>query len=369
MQGLYVHIPFCVRKCRYCDFISFCGMADVHGDYIDVLGREMAQYAGSAIDTVFIGGGTPTVLEPAHLEKLLGLIGENFCLQPDTEFTIEANPKTLTKEKLAILRAGGVNRLSIGVQSFCDEELKMLGRIHSARDAYNTVQMAQDAGFSNINLDLMSALPEQTPEKFRYSLGQAVGLAPTHISCYSLILEEGTPLAKAYAAGEFRIPDEDTDRAMYELACAYLQEHGFGQYEISNFAKPGFACRHNLKYWECQPYIGIGVAAHGFDGALRRANTESLTEYLAGHGIGRIEDRLTVEDQMSEFMILGLRKIEGVSETEFFKRFQTSVDDVFGKTIQKFTAGGFLCREGGRVFLSRTGISVSNGVMCEFILK
>lgn len=369
MAGIYIHIPFCVQKCLYCDFVSFCGREDMHAVYIEALGREMARYRGTPADTVFIGGGTPTVLAPALLERLMALVLENFRPCGDAEYSIEVNPKTLSEEKLRILKAGGVNRLSIGVQSFLDSELEILGRIHSAADAYTTVELAAKAGFSNINLDLMSALPGQTLEKFQYSLARAVSLAPAHISCYSLILEEGTPLASDYAKGRFLLPSEEEDREIYEFTREYLALHGYKQYEISNFARPGRQCRHNLKYWECGAYLGLGAAAHSYDGgAVRRENTPVLAEYCGGEGIGKIEAVLTNADQMSEFMILGLRKTQGIQETEFSARFGKTLDQVYGQQIQKFVRGGFLQRQGGRLFLSRRGVSVSNAVMCEFIL-
>ena len=369
MQGVYIHIPFCVQKCRYCDFVSYCGQEDIHAEYIEVLGREIAQYHGIEADTVFIGGGTPTILKPALLERLLSLIQEHLRLAEYTEFSVEANPKTLSPEKLRILKTGGVNRLSIGVQSFCDEELRILGRIHSAADAYNTVWMAKNSGFENVNLDLMAALPGQTRRGFQRTLEQAVKLEPTHISCYSLILEEGTPLAADYERGYFQVPDEDEDREIYDYTCAFLAEQGYMQYEISNFARPGFSCRHNLKYWECREYIGLGAAAHSFDGAVRRENTPVLAEYLEGRGIGRIEAVLNREDKISEYIIMGLRKTDGVAAEDFFRRFGTEINAVYGKEIRKFLAGGFMQNKNGRIFLTRKGISVSNSVLCEFILK
>lgn len=368
MPGVYIHIPFCVQKCRYCDFVSFCGDTAVMQTYLDALETEMEQYKNTAAETVFLGGGTPTCLPPAVLARLLELVQKNFRLAPEGEFSVEANPGTLTPEKLSILKDSGVNRLSIGVQSFQDDELQMLGRIHSAQTAQNTVYMAKNAGFSNINLDLMSGLPYQTAEKFQKTLEQAVALEPTHISCYSLIVEEGTPLAASYARGEFSLPDEEDDRAMYELACDFLERHGYRQYEISNFAKPGFACRHNLLYWDCQPYIGLGAAAHGFDGTVRTENTPDLAKYLRGEGIGAVEAVLSQADKISEFMMLGLRKTDGISETEFYQRFGMTVDAVFSKEISKFVAGGFLARADGKLALTRQGISVSNSILCEFII-
>lgn len=369
MKGLYIHIPFCLQKCSYCDFVSIpCGDA-LFAPYIGALEREMEQYEGEVVDTVFIGGGTPTVLPAPLLERLLLKINRTFQLAADTEWSVEANPKTLTEEKLSVLKEGGVNRISIGAQSFQNQELRLLGRIHTAQDVYNTMELAKKAGFTNINLDLMSALPGQTFPMLLDSLRQAVSSSPAHISCYSLILEEGTPLAQEVTAGKYTMPDEDTDRMLYENAVRYLREQGYKQYEISNFAKEGYACRHNLKYWDCMPYIGIGAAAHSFTGAERYQNIDDVREYIRDPISRQHVVSLSKEDCISEFMMMGLRKTAGISEAEFALRFGETLDGLYKDCIDRFLEGGFLARENGRLFLTPRGVDVSNSIMCEFLLN
>lgn len=367
MKGLYIHIPFCVQKCKYCDFVSFPDSESYHDKYIEALICEAENYSGSEFDSVFIGGGTPTVLGEHLLERLLAAINEKFRLSADCEFSVEANPKTLTAEKLGILQNGGVNRLSIGVQSFNDDELRRLGRIHSAKDAYNTVYMAKEYGFDNINIDLMSALPEQTGEKLMYSLKTAVELEPAHISCYSLILEDGTPFAAEYDSGKLIVPDEDTDRMMYRDTCEYLKRCGYNRYEISNFAKPEYECRHNIKYWSCDEYIGLGIAAHSYSDKTRFYNTCDLRDYINGNYRGG-ENALSEKDMIEEFMIMGLRMTCGVSEREFFARFAKHMRDVYGAVTDKHIKGGFIRCADGRYFLTEKGIDVSNSVLCDFIM-
>lgn len=366
MPGLYIHIPFCIQKCSYCDFISFPNSEEYHTKYIDMLAHEMEGYKGSKIDTVFIGGGTPTILKNVLLEKLCRKIKENFVLTDDCEFTVEANPKTLNGEKLKTLKNGGVNRLSIGVQSFNDDELSVLGRIHNAADAYNTVCMAKNMGFENINVDLMSALPSQTYDKLKFTLEKAVSLEPTHISCYSLILEDGTLLEKKYSSGKITVPNEDDDRKMYSMVCEYLAECGYEQYEISNFAKKGYECRHNIKYWECNEYIGLGVAAHSYMNKVRFYNTNSLKEYLDGN-MRSGETVLTDKDLIEEFMIMGFRMTRGIAKSEFERRFNMSIDDVYGDILDKHIKNGFIIYDSGYYKLSKKGIDVSNSVLCDFI--
>lgn len=366
MPGLYIHIPFCVKKCKYCDFVSFQNRDEFKDRYINCLIKEAAEYKGENIDTVFIGGGTPTTLSCVQLEKLLSALRENFNIDKNAEFTCEMNPGTADKDKLRVLKRCGVNRLSMGVQSFCDDELKKIGRIHTAAQADGAIRDARECGFENISIDLMSALPSQTFESFKKTLLHAVEKNPEHISCYSLILEENTPLYAEYEAGKLILPSEDDERDMYEFACNFLEKNGYAQYEISNFAKEGKCSRHNMKYWQCREYIGLGIAAHSYYKGVRYYNTSDLPVYLSRnfHSDGKIT--LTLEDKIEEFMIMGLRMTAGISRTEFKRRFNISVDDVFREEIKKFVSGGFLCDDGENIRLSRKGISVSNSVMCEF---
>jgi len=365
MKGLYIHIPFCVKKCKYCDFTSFTGCEEIFSEYIDKICMEMQEYKGEKIDTVFIGGGTPSLLDIGDLGKMIKCINNTFKLNENTEFTIESNPKTLTYEKLSEIKNLGVKRLSIGVQSFDNEELKKIGRIHNSEDAIDAVLMAKEAEFSNINIDLMFSLPGQTLEGFKNTLKKAIDLGVSHISCYSLILEEGTPLLEEYEKGLLDLPDEETDRKIYQYACDELKKNGFIQYEISNFSKPGYECKHNLKYWECDEYIGIGVAAHSYYKRVRFFNCGSLNEYMKENK--REYDELTVDDKIKEFVIMGFRKIEGIRKKDFSKRFNKEISDVYSQEIKKFKNLGLMEENEEYIWLTDDGISVSNSVLCEFV--
>lgn len=367
MKGLYVHIPFCIKKCKYCDFNSFAACEGDKVAYLNALISDMQRYRGEAVDSVFIGGGTPTSLSAESLELLLKNIREIFCLSEGCEFTMEANPKTLDEEKLDIMRKNGVNRLSIGVQSFNDEELKKLGRVHTAKEAEDTVRLAKKY-FDNISIDLMCSIPGQTKDSFKQNLEHSFALELDHISCYSLILEEGTPLYDEYEKGKLILPDEDEEREIYELACREMEAHGYHQYEISNFAKPGYSSRHNKKYWRCEEYIGVGLSAHSYIDGVRFSNTDDFFSYIKGSFESGEREILTKEDKMSEFMFLGLRMTAGVSKSEFYERFGADVEDIFNTPLSKFKKMGMIKEENGNLRLSRKAISVSNQIMCEFIL-
>lgn len=367
MKGLYIHIPFCIKKCAYCDFNSMSAPDSVKESYVDALIYEMSEYKGTAVDTVYIGGGTPTVLSVRLLERVIEAIKSNFVLLPNTEFTVEMNPKTADKEKLSRLYKMGVNRLSIGVQSFCDAELSALGRAHNAEDALCAIALAKEVGFDNISIDLMSAIPHQTKESFAKNLKTAVAQDISHISCYSLILEEGTPLFDSVKRGEVALLDEETERELYEYAVKTLEKNGYKQYEISNFAKSGKKSRHNLKYWSMEEYVGVGLSAHSFLGDTRFSNTADILEYIRSD-FGRERAVLSKNDMMSEFAFLGLRKTDGISKKDFFDMFSADFDAVFKKPLEKFIKAGFLIDENGKVRLSHEGISVSNQIMCEFLL-
>ena len=366
-KGLYVHIPFCIKKCKYCDFISFCGCDEKFDLYINKLLEEAKEYKNEKIDTIFIGGGTPTILSPELLDKLILGLRRNFDISNDSEFSIEANPKTLTKEKLLILKKNGVNRLSIGVQSFSDDELTSIGRIHDAKSAYNTVCMAKDCGFSNINLDIMLSLPNQTEKTLINTLKTAVKLEPTHISCYSLILEEGTVLFREYESGKYLYPDDEKDRGLYHMAVDFLRDNGYKRYEISNFSKEGFSSGHNLKYWNCDEYIGLGISAHSYIDGIRKYNVSSLEDYLKGNFHDGNILTLSEKDKISEYIIMRLRLSDGISEDDFYERFGIKITDIFPDEIKKLTDSGLLIYDKERYFLSDYGIDISNSVMCEFV--
>ena len=365
-KGLYIHIPFCVRKCLYCDFVSKPNCENEFDDYISAVLNEAEEYRGERIDSVFIGGGTPTVLNANQLERLLKGINKAFRVESNAEITCESNPGTLNCKKIKVLHSGGINRMSVGVQSFNDDELKIIGRIHSADEAYNTVCEIKSHGIDNINIDLMTALPGQTPKSLANTLSKAVELPITHISAYSLIIEDGTPLEREYSSGSLIIPDEDTDRIMYHDTVAFLKKNGFIQYEISNFSKGGFRCRHNLKYWDCDEYIGLGVSAHSYIGNKRFSNSSDIGEYMSDNK--REYTELLNSDKISEFMMLGLRKISGISAAEFKKRFGTDIKSVFSEQIKRFINLGLMEQKGDNYCLTKHGIDVSNSVMCEFIL-
>lgn len=369
--GIYVHIPFCLQKCVYCDFTSYPGKLSRAACYLEALDREMAHYRGCRADTVYIGGGTPTCLEAVQLAGLVDKIRSCFRLEQDCEITVECNPKTADEKYFRTLRKAGVNRLSVGVQSFHDHELRLLGRIHTAAEAEECIRMAKNAGFSNISLDLMFGLPRQSAADVEESVRRAVSLAPTHLSCYSLILEEGTPLYRSVQEGKYALPDEDTEREMYHHLVRLLAENGYHRYEISNFALRGKESRHNNKYWERKPYIGLGAAAHSQIADLRYGNPSSLAEYeevtFLHPPAGRAAERLTSADEMAEFMFLGLRKGAGILKSDFGKVFGKSLETVFGEPIKKFYSLGLLEDSNGRLRLSDAGIDVSNAIFCEFL--
>ncbi|MBE7035695.1 MAG: radical SAM family heme chaperone HemW [Ruminococcaceae bacterium] len=370
MNGLYIHIPFCLKKCAYCDFVSYENRLAEGENYVNALLLEMKAYKGTAVDTVYIGGGTPTVLPPHLLIRILLGVKENFIILPDAEITVEANPGTCDGAYFEKLRQIGVNRVSLGVQSFVDEELKALGRIHSAKEAKMAVQSAKDAGILNVSLDLMFSIPLQTKESFLYSINEAIGLQPTHISSYSLIVCENTPIEQAVSQGKLLLPDEDEDRDFYALLVETLEEAGYERYEISNFSKPGKEARHNTKYWTREPYIGLGAAAHSFWEGRRFENPSSFSGYYAvcRKEKERVGEAITEKDAMAEFMFLGLRMTkEGISKQEFLRVFGVLIDEIYGKQLEKLCRLGLLEEENDRIRLTERGIDVSNGVFCEFV--
>ena len=363
-RGLYVHIPFCLKKCAYCDFVSF-----VQGDknaYLDALCAELNAWRGESVDSIFIGGGTPSCLDISQMERIFDCIKDCFEITTDCEWSIEANPKTLDTEKLRTMRSAGVNRLSVGVQSFSDSELKRIGRAHSSFEAAETLELARRAGFDNINIDLMSALPGQSVESFGQTLEKALSQKPEHISCYSLILEEGTPMFEENKRGTLNLPKEENERAMYALAQKKLAEAGYIQYEISNFAKHNRECRHNLKYWHCEEYIGVGLAAHSYINGERFFNTSDLDGYIAGKRTAECE-RLTKEDMKAEFIIMALRLREGLSEREFRRRFGVGFYESYRDITDKFLKLGLMEKTRGGFRLTNNGICLSNSVMCEYV--
>jgi oxygen-independent coproporphyrinogen-3 oxidase len=365
-RALYIHIPFCVRKCLYCDFYSISDLS-LQDDYIDALISEIKRIEDKKLKSIFIGGGTPTVLSKNNLEKLLRSLSK-FQF---TEFTVEANPGTLEKEKLIVLKEYGVNRLSIGLQAVQDKILKSLGRIHTFSDFLENYEMARKIGFNNINVDLMFDIPGQEMDDWKETLEKIAEIKPEHLSCYSLIIEEGTPFYELYNMGQLNVADENIDREMYHYSVNFLKSKGFVHYEISNFALPGYECIHNLTYWNEEEYYGVGASAHSFIDKYRYYNVDDVKKYVNlvyNDEAKREKIFISKKDEMSEFMILGLRKIKGVSKEVFNKRFSDDVYNVFGQEISKLIEQGLLMDDGKNIFLTIRGLDIANQVFMRFIL-
>ena len=375
---IYMHIPFCIRKCGYCDFLSAPAGRDMQEKYVQALEREIqgraGEYENYQVPTVFIGGGTPSILGPGQIKRLLDALRSHYQVLPEAEITMEANPGTVDYDSLAGYSNAGVDRLSLGLQSSWDEELKALGRIHTWQQFLDAYEAAVAAGFSHINVDLMSGLPGQTPASYETTLRRVAELRPEpeHISAYSLILEEGTDFAARFEAGKLRLPDEETERALYGLTERILQEYGYRRYEISNYAKAGCECRHNVGYWTRENYLGFGIGAASLMENVRFQNRKDLQAYLeAPLGQREQEQRLTVAEQMEEYMFLGLRLTEGVSEGKFYDTFHYELEQVYGDIIKKHVSQGLLAyldRAAGRnLHLTRRGLDLANYVMADFL--
>lgn len=366
--GLYLHIPFCKSKCAYCDFASFAGQEIHMAAYTKAVLREIRQKAEQypfTIRTLFIGGGTPSVFPAAEMDILLSALHRHFSFTAGAECTCECNPGTVTEDFLSVLKKHGVHRLSFGAQASQPHLLHMLGRIHTWEDVCASVHLARMMGFHNINLDLMLGLPGQTADDVQQTLQQALSLQPTHLSCYGLIVEEGTRMHAQVQKGLWQLPDEETERAEYAMCQDVLAAHGFEQYEISNFAKPGFRCRHNWDCWHRVPYIGIGSAACGFAGNVRYQNPPALSDYL--NGMPATEEIISPEDARFESMMLGLRTMEGVRENEFLQMHGISLRDAYGQKLQGPLRQGLIRWEEGRVFLTREGMNLQNRILLEIM--
>ncbi|MHA9739294.1 radical SAM family heme chaperone HemW [uncultured Robinsoniella sp.] len=377
--GIYIHIPFCIRKCAYCDFLSFASEEDTRKKYIQSLISEIRKWEDAErwhITSIFIGGGTPSVLKKEETAGILEAVYNRFQVDDDAEITTEANPGTLTKDKLYAYREQGINRLSLGLQSVHDQELKLLGRIHTYEDFLKGFHMAREAGFSNINVDLMSALPGQTVDSWRESLIKILRLKAEHVSAYSLIIEEGTPFYEKYAEDarlrdlgeDCRIlPTEENERSMYYETRRLTGEYGLEQYEISNYAKPGYECRHNQAYWLRQDYLGFGLGASSLIDNVRFRNTADLKEYSQGLFEKEEREVLSVQEQMEETMFLGLRMKDGVSMETFEKVFHTPFSAVYGKTVLDLKKEGLVQTEEERLFLTEKGFDLSNYTLAQFL--
>lgn len=368
--GLYIHIPFCKAKCGYCDFNSYSGKEELIEPYFSALMKEIETTAEKyplPVDTIYFGGGTPTYVETKYVCVALEKITELFEQCSKCEISIECNPGTIGFEGLKNLRNAGFNRLSIGLQSADNKCLKSLGRIHIFEDFSECFKNARNAGFENISLDLMYGLPDQTMQEWKSTLECATAFGTEHISCYSLKIEEGTPFSKI----NLNLPDDDAEADMYEMAVTYLGDCGYSRYEISNFAKDGFESRHNLKYWLCDDFVGLGAGAFSCADGVRFSNCSDIYEYIKkinNCGSATEEKEILSDfDKMSEFVFLGLRLKEGISEVEFKNRFGTEIDKVFGKEIEKYRKMGFLIRENGNIHFSDDGFFVSNAILSDFV--
>ncbi len=377
--GIYIHIPFCLSKCAYCDFNSAPAPdGSCVTRYVNALIAHMERYRVGAKayepDTVFIGGGTPTSIPMDELIRLVKAVKRNFKLTKNVEFSIEANPATVTKEGLARLRRLGVNRLSFGLQSAHENELKVLSRLHSRQDFARSYKMARAAGFDNINIDLMFGIPYQTMESLMHTLHFVTRLGPEHISLYDLKIEPGTKFYRDYDQIAPFLPDEDTEADMYLSAIEYLRNMGYYQYEISNFARPGRMCMHNLKYWNCEEYLGFGVSAHSYFNGNRFAFTPDREKYCRAIEVPGSPIRLTVENEaveererLGEYIMLRFRLTEGLDTREFIRRFGASFDALYGHKLSRFIKGGYMTYQGGRYALTPQGMFVSNYILSEIL--
>lgn len=377
---IYIHIPFCKRKCAYCDFLS--GPADDNNIacYVEKLIDEIGAqgdcnlYNKTTVSSVFFGGGTPTILNGRQMQRIMKAIKLHFRVAEDAEISVEANPGTVNREKLAAYKKAGVNRISFGLQSAKNEELKLLGRIHTFEDFLESFWLARECGFENINVDLISAIPGQTLKSWEESLRQVLKLNPEHLSAYSLIIEEGTPFATLYGEGteeEEKLPTEEEERRMYWRTKELLEEAGYYRYEISNYAKPGKECRHNLGYWERKNYLGMGLGSSSFFDNVRWKNIEDLEMYLENSGepemIQKDREILSVTEQMEEFVFLGLRKTRGICMKEFEETFGKSLEECYGENVARMQREKLVIMEDGFLRLTEKGIDVSNYVFGEIL--
>ena len=371
---LYLHMPFCVRKCAYCDFLSFPTDQETQNLYtrrlrevIDAMGKK---YGDIPVDTIFIGGGTPSVPDSALIVGIMEHVRKAFHVAEGAEISMEANPGTVTREKLTDYRRAGINRLSFGLQSPNDRELKLLGRIHTWAEFLESFHLARECGFTNINIDLMSALPGQTRESWKDTLKRVTDLNPEHISAYSLIIEDGTPFGEKYGSEEGRklLPDEDSEREMYHETKRFLRDCGYERYEISNYAKPGRACRHNIGYWTGLPYLGLGLGASSYMDGCRFAVNSDMKQYLEEKpGMFTDVEKLTKKDMEEEFFYVGLRMTAGVSLPEFERRFGVSAKDVHPGLMEMFVEDKAAVFQGDRFVLTDYGLDVSNYIMAQFL--
>lgn len=375
-RGLYVHIPFCQSKCHYCDFLSFSQNHDMEA-YSQGLQKEIISYGKlydglHTIASIFIGGGTPTALPPFLLEKVCETIVNVFELEEDVEWTIEANPGTLTKGHIEVIKKFPINRISLGLQSCESHLLRRMGRIHTKKDWEETVEALQSAGITNINTDLMFGLPNQTLEDLKQTLEEVTKKDIKHLSVYTLIVEEGTPFYSAYEKGQLALPSEEEERKMYTYIKNYLKQKGYTQYEVSNWAKEGYACKHNCSYWTLDEYIGVGLGAHSFVEGIRYENTSEMATYIEAHGNLQkiISDKqpLSEKNRMEEFMFLGLRMTKGINVNVFKRKFGQDLFEIYGDVVTRWIKEKLLVHDKDNIFFTEQGIEVSNQILATFLL-
>lgn len=380
---LYIHIPFCVKKCDYCDFLSFAADEQTQKSYVAALQKELAfygaKYKDRRITTIFIGGGTPSWLKEDYMQAIMETVYHYFSVEQDAEITIECNPGTVTEHKFEVYRRIEINRLSIGLQSVHNEELKILGRIHTFEQFLKTYDMARKHGFTNINIDLMSSLPGQTPDIFCDSLHRVLQLKPEHISAYSLIIEKGTPFYDLYKFDAVRqeagmqtesLPTEEEEYQTTKMTQHILKEAGYHWYEVSNFAKPGYECRHNIGYWKRVDYLGVGLGASSLIDNVRYSNTRDLYTYLSvpADSLHETAAQITRNEQMEEFMFLGLRMRDGFYRDEFTQAFGIPIEAVYGDALNHLQQEELLLKREGRIYLTDKGMDLNNYVVAQFML-
>lgn len=371
--GIYIHIPFCIKKCEYCDFVSYCNKKEYVPQYINALKKEIKNNINKEykITTIYIGGGTPSSIEENYIADIIEIIKLNMNDEDlknfeNIEVTIEVNPGTVNKEKLQVYKKIGINRLSIGLQETHNELLKSIGRIHTYEEFIKTYNLARKIGFNNINVDLMIALPNQTIQDIKENLEKITKLNPEHISVYSLILEEGTPLYNKYNENKIKLPDEDLERNMYWYVKNTLENNGYVHYEISNFSKKGFESKHNMNCWNQEEYLGFGVAAHSYNNKVRYSNTNSIEEYIKGSN-KIIHEEQTLEDMQKEYMLLGLRKIEGINIQKFKNKFAQNPIFIFKEQLNKLVDEELIIVDGNEIKLTNKGLDLANIVWEEFV--
>ncbi len=374
IKSLYIHIPFCKNKCSYCDFVSFAKNKQDYDRYVDVLIEDLkfkkSEYQFSNLNTIYIGGGTPTVLPLSSLEKLLSFINKNFYFSNEYEYTMEGNPESIDKEKLTLMKNYGVNRISMGVQSFNEEILSFLGRVHDRKQVITAFNSAREAGFENISIDLIYGIPGESLESWQETLRTAVSLSPEHISLYQLKIEEETPLYKKLIRGELSLFPDNMAEKIYNWNTSYLAEKGYANYEFSNFAKSGMYSKHNLNYWNYLPYAAAGFGGIGFYGNYRSGFQADYDDYIKMKDFSKedfYEELLTKEEQISEYIIMNLRKSDGFILEDFHERFNVSFLKIYSKQVEKMQQKSLLEVSDGKVFLTLRGKLISNLVLEEFV--